>query len=632
MKLQSLTLSNFSSHAATTVNFTAPVTLIVAPLNAGKSSICQALEYALTAELERYRKKNAPFTDLIHDRGLTDQSRFVVELKTAEGTIKRGKGMTGPAFTSWDGAIENAEGLAYGSWKTSKDILSALLATGDFFDKESKEQKELILRLLGAKVTTESVQKAFPGDQKAFSLMAIREFDSIQSLDNAYDEAYKLRTTINRDLKVLQPAAPPEGKEPPVDGIRKRIQELEGERTVKLRELGAARAAIGRPSIKPTLERQLKELQEWLDKHAHPQDFDAMTKELALANAAQIQIQVQLDEQRKLLVAAQAESLLHQKNHDILIKFNGKCVVGAHECPATREQMGKAKEEEQLLAKQAAVKAEKLQADVVLLERLSRDRSAIAAIEGRIATASLDVKEYDRKEKQEEELEKQISEFKDEPQGDPEAIKALELAVAELDSRLAKGRQTLEGANSWLMRKKAVDEVAAKRANLERQSTMVEALVEFFGPKGIKVKLIEEKTAAFSEMVNKGAATFGFGFQFTAEPNWTLSAKWPNADQWKPVDRLSRSERYRLGVALQVAIAKTTGVNLLVADNAELLPPAEFGQLMKLISGAGVQAIVVKTLTGKTEVEFKKAPPKIPGCQVLWVNNKNGVSEVEVLS
>lgn len=631
MKIEKLTLSSFSSHVATTIDFAQPLLLLVGHLNSGKSSCVQGIEYALTAELERYRKKNAAFTDLIHDRNRTPDSRFIVELRTAEGTMKRGKAMTGPAFCAWDGKTENAEIEAYRAWHTSKDILSALLATGDFFDKEAKDQKELILRLVGAKVTTPSVHAAYAHDKAAFSLLAIKDFDSIQSLDNAYGEAYKLRTAVNRDLKVLQPAPQPEGTEPDVDGIKKQIRTVEGQRTAKVQELGAARAALGRPSLKPTLERQLKEIEDWLDKHQTSQeDVEAMNKELAAAKEKQAKAQAESDESKELLLKARAEYLVHEKNHDVLMKFNGRCVVGQHECPASREQMGKAKTEEYELAKLAKDAGMKLAEAVNVLEVKARDRSAIASVEGRMATAKLDIAEWDRKEKQAEELEKQIAELGEEVAGDPEAVKKLELAIAELDGRLAKGRGILETRQTWVMRKQAVQEVAAKRKALEQQSTQLEQLVEFFGPKGVKVRLIEEKTAAFSEMVNKGAAAFGFGFSFSAEP-WTMAAKWPDSSVWKPVDRLSTSERYRLGVALQVAIAKTTGVNLVVVDGSELLPPKEFGQLLKLLLSTGVQAIVVKTLTGKTEEEFKKAPPKIPGCQVLWVSNTGGVSKMEVL-
>ncbi len=624
MKLQSLTLSNFSSHVQTTLDFAKPVTLICGHLNSGKSSIAAALEYALTAETERYRKKNANFTDLIHDVNRTPDSRFVVSLKTAEGTIKRGRAMTGPAFCSWEGEVDG-EPKAYAAWKTSRDILGALLQTGDFFDKEAKDQKELVLRLVGARVTTDAIHKAYAQDKSAFGLLAIKDFDSIQSLDNAYDEAYKLRTVLNRDLKALQPPPMPEGEQPPIDGILKRIKTLEDERSLKQRELGAARAKANTASPKLFAQKQLDDLNKWLDDNQPPTDeeINGFREELRQAEAGMLQLTDRLLRAQNDLTVAKAEELLHSKNHEILLQFKGKCVVGNHDCPATREQMGKAKDEEFQLAKKNADAVKTLVIRVDEANRLSRDRTGIVAIERKIADAEHKGQEFDRRDAEAAKLEEQIKGMAEEVAADPAVVEKLEKDITELDTRLATGRKTLDNAKTWVLRKEQVDAVAAKRAALEKQSTQLEALVEFFGPKGVKVRLIEEKTAAFSEMVNAGAKAFGFEFSFETEP-WRILAK------GRSVDRLSRSERFRLGVALQVAIAKTTGVNLCVIDNAEHLTPDARSQMFGLLLKSGVQAIVIAT-SMKTESEFKASAPKVPGMQVLWVKNENGVSTLEVL-
>lgn len=625
MKLLTLTLDNFSSHRSTTVQFDKPILLITGALNSGKSSIVQSLEYAMTGTVERYRGARSAFQDLIHDKDRTDDSRFTVTLKTDSGVIKRGKAAIGPGFVSWDGQTENAEPMAYGAWRTTKVILSTLLGTGEFFELEDKDQKELILRLVGAEVSRSLVEEAFKaqyGNIDAFSLVRDREISSIAMVDSTYKSCFDSRTDVNRELKQLQPLPPPEGKEPPVDNIRQKIQALESELSSVSKRAGTIeeRSRSGGNAVRARIQGQIDDLAQWLRDNPAPTSngFAAKLTEAQSVKAKSIATDKDLTAQ---LVQAKATQMVHESNVKTLSRFNGKCVVGPHECPASTEVMVAAKDLEQkaILEAAAEVKAIEVQIAKNAAEN-QRIHKEIAAFEGQISTAKAHVAEYQAKTNQKDRLEKQIKETSDGPSADDIAqLEAVHAEIKTLQERLSAGRKRLEDAQGWIHRNAEVQKVAARRKALEIQSRHLENLCEFFGPKGIKVRLIEEKIQSFEKQVNAGLEKFGFSFAFSAEP-WKITAK------GRPVDRLSRSERYRLGVALQVGIAKVTGVNLIVADNAEILTVDAFKALLGLLAESGVQAIVIKT-SMKSEEEFMAKPPK-GNFDVLWVKNVGGVSEI----
>lgn len=624
MKIQSLTLDHFSSHKATTITFDKPVTLIVGALNSGKSSCAQALEFALTGQVDRYRGARSVFTDLLFDKDRTDDSRFTVTLKTDAGTVKRGKNMLGKSFVSWDGQTDNAELMALAAWKTTKPLLSALLGTGEFFELEEKEQKELILRLVGAEVSRKIIESKFQsqyGSLDALQLLKDRDIESVSAIDAAYTQAFETRTIINRDLRELKPGQATEGKELPIEGIRAKIRELEAELGKASTEVGRLeeRVKSGGAAERRRLDEKIQDLAGWLEKTSVPSEKQ-IKQTLSEAHAKQKAVDAWTNSLRQQMIEARAQQMLHESNAATLSKFNGRCVAGPHDCPASTEVMIHARD----LEKEACVTAGNLVIDIgKKIESQPTFRGDILEAERELANLNILVAEIKSKQEQRSRTEKLLSEVKDGPsQTDMEELNTAKGKVTVLRERIEVGRKRLEEAFEWQTAAAAVQKVAARRAMLEKQSRQIESLCEFFGPKGVKVSLIEDKISAFETLVNTGLLKFGFSFKFTAYP-WRIVAK------DRPVDRLSRSERYRLGVALQVAIARVTGVNLVVCDDAEHLTPDARGAMLKLLLESEVQALVIMT-SMKPEAEFLANPPKGPFL-VLWVRNVGGVSEVQAL-
>ncbi len=308
------------------------------------------------------------------------------------------------------------------------------------------------------------------------------------------------------------------------------------------------------------------------------------------------------------------------KNGELLSKFNGRCVAGDHACPAPAADMEKARAAQEALGHQVIndLKMEQLTFDKLC--KVRDDQTTLKDLQKKMSDLGAKINARVGYQGELKILKEELA--KEAPVVDTSAVDALTEKINELRERIKKGKEVVEGAHLWIQREKDVADVAEKRKQLEIEVRYLEGLVEFLGPKGIRVELIDDRIVKFVEQVDVHLKAFGFGLGVKVEP-WELSV------HERPVGRLSTSERYRLGVALQIAIARMTGFNFIICDGTEILTPAVFTQLMKMIAGSGLdQAIVIKTLMTPDE-EFKKKPPKATMIEAFVVANENGVSVVE---
>lgn len=637
MKIQGLSLKDFSSHRVTKLDFGRPVNVFVGALNAGKSSIAQALEIALTGSCELYRKRTDDLTDLVHRVDGTDDPdrRFQVSVTTDKGTAKRGRSSTSQ-FIGWNDAVgAEAEAAMLVSLNTKKAVLSALMNVSGFFELEPKEQKALLLGLIGAEVNDEEIRKHFDGEADALKLLPF-DLSSISAIDNAYKHCFEERTGVNRDLRELKPMDPPTGEAPPagaIDNIKKRIEELQAEKAKIIADRESRQEQLDK--IRPVRESLLKEkaaIEAWQRANPKPvrSDIEKLKSDKENAKAALATARTQRDEAATAFNAAVADRLRYEANVQQLAHFKGICVAGDHPCPASIESMAAARKQQEAAMLDAAGREVSLKKRVAELTAICDDQSAIRHLEQSADSIRRLLEDHKIKAGRLEEVEASIAKL---PSGGAESlaewaddvtVPILEKKVAELDGRIKTGITRLEEAQAWIYRNAEVARVAAKRRDLEIKSRYLESLVTFLGPKGVKVTLIQRKIDAFQDLINKSLARFGFSFSFSVEP-WQVYAK------GRPINRLSTSERFRLGVAFQIAIAKITGLGVVVVDKAELLTADARGAMFKLLIEAELDfAIVIQTLMVPLET-FKGSHPQHPAIDWFVVSNKDGVSEVQKL-
>lgn len=623
MRIKQLSLAGFSSHVHTGITFERMIAIVVGGVNAGKSSLLQGIEYALTDECGFHRKTTDNRIELIHD--LSSMGAMTVGLVTDKGTIRRSKTREGVDVYEWNdknqpsaAAIDTAISAAIG---VSRTVMSSVFNTGDFFNLDIAIQKKIVIGLIGAEITDSKVRALFSGEAAALGLIT-GELDSLAALDNSYDYVYKRRTIVKREKDDLKPANPPEGPRPPLEAIKLKLTELETELKVAISEKGKAEGSGSNRKLMNGLQEQIAELKKVPDGPL-PEKISRLEIDLTKAKGKVSQAGTNYGPVNERYTNAKMALTVAMTKRDSLKEFSGKCVFADVKCGATEQELAGERHK-------AEMEVNKLNKDVVdlanerrQLEATRDDRSEIERVEADLAKAKQQREAHVQRQASIKRLHDQISQIPAFSQDDDAVAKSTEKIQA-LEERIAKGREKLTNAQSWVERDLQVAFVADKRKDVETELAYLESLCEFFGKNGVKVSLIDEKIANFESAINAHLKAFGFEIKIQVEP-WRVLAK------GRPLSRLSASERFRLGIAFQIGIAKLTGLNIVICDGAEILPQAEFGTMISMLASAGLdQAIIIRTLQTPLK-DFLEKKPSHPMLEYLVVTNLDGVSQVERL-
>lgn len=627
MKIKRLTLSNFSSHVASTVPFDKPISIVVGSLNAGKSSLLQAIEYALCGVCSYYRKRTDDRSELLYHSDKMASESMMVDLLMDVGHIRRTRAADRTETYEWNTQVQPTvsalDTKIADALRVPKTVVSAVLNTTDFFSLEPADQKELVIGLIGAEITDEKVRALFTAEPEALQMIGTKLI-SLVHLQNAYDYAYSRRTDVGRELKELKPPDPPEGPAPPIDRIRALLTqyetELQGMIGDKGRLEGSAAGGNGRQAMeirKAALQKALKDVPTEQQKAGLKKNLEAAVE----AHDAAIR---EADKITGATMNLQAQIVSRESNIKLLTKFNGRCVAGDHPCPAPAADMAAALVSQQASQKELAEKWNEAQQRMKDATRKRDDLTPIRQAETALnecASLMRVSKQYEEELKQ---LEKELAKPAPVQPDLAGKVTELETKIADMRKRITTGRAKLEEAASWIERSRQVAAVAERRRTLEIEHRHLDSLCQFFGPKGVKVQLIDERVNRFVETINRYLQAFEFQLTMTVDP-WQISAR------GRPLNRLSDSERFRLGVAFQIAIAKMTGLNIVVCDRTEMLTPQVFAKMMHMLMSAELdQVILIKTLMVPVE-QFMNTRPKIEQLEYFLVDNKDGVSSVQAV-
>ncbi len=627
MKIKTLKLSNFSSHMATEVNFTCKLSCFVGGLNAGKSSIAQAIEFFLTGRCEGYRKKTSIFTDLIHD--LANADRFSVSMHGTIGKGIRGRTKERQVFFELDGesqSDEKAQEALLAKLGVKSEIIEACFNTTDFFDWEAKDQSDLILGVIGAEVTTEKLLEAFKGGESAKTTLASYEIQSIADLDRAYKAAYEERTEANRVLRQYNPVAIPVGEAPNIPKMKER---LTGEREQEKQFIARIAVLEGqRQGSQAATEKDLKEkiaqLDKWLKDNSEDGLKDRLQRKYDEARVARDKY----EEQKGQLETRRAELAVAVSRAEADIKrvksFTGTCfATDSISCPKSKADMAAALED--LGAGLRDLEKDSQQIKTKLAALVKPAPTTPEEVMAEVEAGKARFRVWREKEKELNELREKQKTAQNTPAANEEEnpeLKDLRAKLAVVTDNITRGDIKIDEAETWIRDRDKSEEIDRTRRRAEEKRQILEQLVEFFGPKGVRLQLIREKTDTFEQSLNRYLGPLGFTMEIQVEP-WDIRAKSRSGK------RLSRSERFRAGIALQIALAQWSGFRTVIIDNTEILPPPMRQTALAMLRDADLdQAIVISTLMVPPE-EFQ-APP-IDWCKFYLVSNTEGVSEVRAL-
>lgn len=170
------------------------------------------------------------------------------------------------------------------------------------------------------------------------------------------------------------------------------------------------------------------------------------------------------------------------------------------------------------------------------------------------------------------------------------------------NSRLVVGEekfsQSRRGPESVQQQKVATEGWEAcerQRSTLKNRLGALEQVIDFFGRQGPITQEAGRRVEQFRRDLDRHLSAFGYACNLTLEP-FEMRISLQDARCPLFLRQLSESERFRFGVAFQIALAAITGVRFLIIDRADMLDKERRRLLTALLLRSDVeQAIVLAT-------------------------------------
>lgn len=611
MRIKEVALNNFRSHRSTKITGMGKFVVLLGLNGAGKSTILDAIAYALTGVCRGVDDRGVGGEHLVTSFAAdADQAKkpksFGVSVVADKGTIVRGLG-EGPRAK-----VQAEIGRKFG---VDPEVARILVQTGAFTRLKPAEQKAVVLSLAGSKVSAEDILALLGPSASAFDATSV-PLESVEAIDKADRDLRAVRPELKREIAAV---VVPEAQEGLAD-VAKSIQAAEAD----LRELRAERDAAvraasdysSRRSSAADEDRRLKAEYDSLGEQDG--SFERLPKlqaELTELQEEDAERQKKYGELRSSVdtLSGQIETLRQQ--HGAFAKLKGSC-------PTCQRVITKT--DSDAVTKNLKTAAQKINAELepkkAELEKLAYDSKAgarILELRGLVDRASRAKAAAEQAGQRRALIEKRRGEVaKILGQAAPAAadVAAMEADITAGEGYLAKQR---ESANAEQSRAAA----ANRKADLERRLVNLEELIEKLGPKGpVRAKLMEGGGDELMAEVNAFAVVVGLP-EITVEAGGAFTVYVGGL----PAALLSASEEYRLNLAFGAAIAKRSGAGIIFLDGAEILDGDNRAAVNDVLEKAGLeQAFLAATPTDMPDF----VPVEDKDWTIYGVTKTAGVSAV----
>ena len=618
MRIEKLRLVNFGNYADEEINL-APISIFVGKNGAGKSTIKQAVEYLFTGRVN----------------GVTDGSG-----RGSEQLIRTGE-KSGYVAAVVDGrniSREIGSKLQGMEEPPNREVIAALLNTSRFSDLPQKEQQSLLFSLLGfsfdVKRITELLSDWPTVEEKESKYFQAKAGGQAEGGPEVFEKLYKFfyseRTAAKRVLKELSALAGGNGDKKddlPVgawearEHIREELKRLKDQRNELLKSLGEAGAGAKRKEVVQfdieRLEEERRELQTKIDSvQAGDVRAEANYKESLEEDLRKLDedIEAKVTEQKKALKEIAVSQAASENNLKIITVFSNAEVACPLSpsiiCPGDSKAILKKakKDQEQVEKDHSATLTKRAQIDEEL-QNLLREQAAVKEKLKEQKNTLFDL-EQDRKKLTE--LDKRIGAFRTELESlDVQSTDQLQEEVDALGVRITNGDALVKKLDVMEAQEKdraAVKERAIKAAE---EVDILEVLVEAFGPKGIRVKMLTEVTDQLqARAAERMVLLTGGVYRVEFSPEFA-PVIFKNGIH-VPLRKLSTGERLLLGVVMQDILSGLAGSRLLVVDDANHLDQANKNALLGMLMQVrqDYDTVIVMSVLGEVK-------PKDPGIEGL---------------
>lgn len=585
MKIQTIDIKNFLALSQVTLELRAPINLIIGENEAGKSSIRDALQWCLTGQARglRTHEQQAAF---IHEGAKAAE----VTIETPGGTIHRKK--TPKTAASVIGPVPDDA------------VMSSILADPlHFLSLEDKARREVLFAVIpGLSPTGETIYGRLADSIPGFDLGSTIPHELTRiAVDQGFKAAETESITRRRIAKRTRDDAQvqePETKAT-IGGVVRILPDIQ---TADV-EAGLSALRIERDKLnqkRGKVEAQADKLPELeaalVSLEAAPPDApdpDRPVEDFVKA----LEINRGILEKCRGKVAAMTEGSDPKA-------FPDTCPVHNVPCPSSRKVAVKGTRPENVDPQEL----EKAQAD------LQEQEKEVGLIEADLKAARTTREVYESYTQTHQALVGKIAKLK-ETQDKAQDTAAIDEQISALDQRMKTGYELLDAVREFWRKKEAADEAGAKVEQAEKEIALYDALAKALAPDGIPSALIAEALGPVNERL-AFAASYLFPEYVIAGPLMFTS----DLEVYRgstPYSLLSKSARYRAGIAFQYVLAKLAGARLLMVDEADILDPPNRSQLIDFLLAIRQDFDTILVFATSDHAD----PSPIPELQVWWISD-----------
>lgn len=615
MRISRIELKNFKCWKDLQIEFKRPVNFIFGPNASGKSSIAQAISLALTGTLDRkvYQPKDA--------------YRF-----SSHGANKFRIGLELDGYRH-EFRSEEPKPL-YARLGMDREVLTALMNTGNFLDLHPNDQKKLLFDLLGLKVTGRKIRELTRAWlQKSIELEAetegvlslLPDLPETAGIEEAYQEAYDERRITKRELQrfgaITEPPDHPEKVEARIRENRQKLKELREELgRLKGFEAGSRQARLedAQKELQRIEERLASIEAEGLPQHKAKQELMREIEkleseirdneaELSKLNARRSDLQRALE---TLLATEDVRKRLRERISKLLTE--GKCPFFPAIPCKTKAAIEKAKE---LAPRGESERAGALKQEIEHLDsEISEVRAKISELREKerdllARSRALDQKREALEEltRKKAELERKVAELSGAQEAcDREKLSQLQRKIQDLETELEVDGKILEAVELW-----------KEKLRLQEKVRRLEVLCQALSPKGIVADLLSQALTRVNELTQRLMTDLTDGeYSLSLDPDFRIRLE---RKGYGVLTLPSASERFRAGIVIQAALSELSGLRLMVIDGLDILDQQNKGFFFRFVNQIKdrFDTILVFCTTGQN-------PPKDPGLPDIEFFTING--------
>jgi DNA repair exonuclease SbcCD ATPase subunit len=575
MKIKSIQLEDFTRYQTLAADLPNQVSIIVGHNAAGKTSILDAIAYAVANRCARTDKGGRGAEAMIRS-GATEAQVMLSIDGNGSGELRMGRTIPGGLWLEGhDGNATTLQGVLNGFLGVDEHTASLALSSTDFIDLSPADQKRVLLSLLGLQgQTRDDIIKMIAAEiEPDKAPAAIKMLDAAPAacyegstgevFQTLYKHFFELRKNTKRRVKDLGETPKPAVKQdlPDKEEVLTLLRTLRD----KVTELNTAVALIN--NGRQRRQKLVNEIEHVTRLLEGARDTAAAGRELASVEAEISELAGNIRELfgRSDELTAAVEAIDNADKQCPLAPGLVTCTLTKPKRQAIVTDLS----EKAAGAKAEAVKLES--AMDLLLPRQSELKELAAGpnkteLEGKREALQADLDAEGGTDKDPAELEKEL---------------------AELHERIEKGENILAEINKQQGVQGALFEQEAERERLSVTVAVLEDLVSVLSPKGLPGRILAETIGPVQAAADAKlrALTGGqYSLEMILEPDFDILISHEGVQT--RLKHLSSSERLRVGLVLQDILVGLSGLRLLVIDNADILDPENRGLLFDWLLSA----------------------------------------------